>query len=105
MKAIETREEMSKRIHKGTELLMAYRGKIIHKGEAKKLYKLTTGGYCIQEERLNDNMTLVVMYKVQGGGGMQWDEDSAEYSYDVNEEDKSIFLVKGKIGKKLNMSD
>jgi hypothetical protein len=66
-----------------------YRGKIVPQGIAKGIYSLwkeVGQQYAIQEERLNDNLSIVSIIK--------------NHKYDC---ENIFFLVKGHIGKKLNM--
>jgi hypothetical protein len=85
---METREEREERWLKCENLIKEIRGTFITQYQAKNIYKLQIGGFRFSESRLDDNTSIVVIER-------QYDNEIFGEPY--------IFLIKGKIGEKLNM--
>ncbi len=99
-KKIETIAERLVRFRRGEILLESIKGRIVDKKTAKRLYTLTTLGWSIQEERLSDNMSLVVMVRIIDS--FLGDDENYEippYNFDR----PVVFLIRGRIWEKLNM--
>jgi hypothetical protein len=87
---LETAEQIKKRFEKCESILESIRGRVVSKCQAKEIYQLSKGNpYKICEYRLDDNATLVVM------------QIKSEFKLG----DETVFIVRGQVGKNLNMQD
>ncbi len=89
---MESSEQREDRFRECDALIESIRGGIITQKIAKKIYKLSKGGYRISESRLDDENSLVYIIR----------------QYPISDEsftESSIFVVRGKLGKELNMCD
>jgi hypothetical protein len=85
---METKKEMEKRWLECENLINSIKGTFIDQKQAKHIYELQKGGFTFAESRLDDNTSMVVIQR-------QYDNE--------NLGDESIFLIRGYLGKKLNM--
>ena len=79
---------MEKRWLECEDLIKNIKGTFITQNQAKDIYKLQKGGFRLYESRLDDNTTIVIIER-------QYDNEIYGEPY--------MFLIKGKLGKKLNM--
>jgi hypothetical protein len=89
MERVETFEQMQKRFDECENLIKSIRGTSINQHLAKQIRQLSIGGFMISESRLDDEHSLVSMQRVIENNPFG---------------DVSFFVVKGKLGKELNMS-
>ena len=85
---METKEEKEKRWLECENLINSLKGTFINQQQAKHIYELQKGGFEIYESRLDDNTSIVVIRR-------KYDNE--------NFGDESIFLIRGHMGKYLNM--
>ena len=83
-----TKQEMEKRWLKCENLINSIKGTFINQQQAKQIYELQNGGFSFAESRLDDNTSMVVIRR-------QYDNE--------NFGNESIFLIRGHLGKDLNM--
>lgn len=81
-------QEMKKRWLECEELIQKIKGTFITQSLAKEIYELQKGGFRLTESRLNDNTSIVVIER-------QYDFDNYGEPY--------VFLIRGLLGKELNM--
>lgn len=83
----ESIEEQGARWNKCQQRLIEMRGRIITQVQAKEIYKLCEGGYAIEEKRLSDEMSVVILrrtyHRVEG-----------TYTYEGTGT-ANVFIVKG----------